>query len=186
MEKKAESVIKRIKGKAKRRRVQRDIPNRVCDFSMLWEGDIYSHTVGKDVWPDLELLTGYSIDVSEWMEFEFYDIVWFWNNQSDDTEQILGLWSGLSHRVGSDRCYWILSDKGKVLSQLTVQHLTTEEPRDPDFQEQIYDYHSSLEDVLGSEEFGTSFDGYESFINDDEEVIAKGDTNVEGYKVPPD
>ena len=29
-------------------------------------------------------------------------------------------------------------------------------------------------------------DGYDSFINDDKEGIAKGDPNKEGYKGPPD
>ena len=90
--------------------------------------------------------------------------MWFWNNQSDDTKPILGQWLGLSHRLGSALCYWILSEKGKVLSQNKVQHLTAEEPRYPDLQERICDYHGSLEDTLGSEEFGTSLDGYDSFI----------------------
>ena len=61
----------------------------------------------------------------------------------------------------------MLSEKVKVLSQTTVQHLTEEEPRDPDVQEHNRDYHGSLEDALGSEDFGTSLDGYDSFVNDD-------------------
>ena len=48
------------------------------------------------------------------------------------------------------------------------------------------DYHGYLEDVLGSEDFGTRLDEYDSFINDDEEGIAKGDPNKEGYQGPPD
>ena len=44
---KAETVIKIIKGKSKRIRVQRNIPKRVWDFSMVWEADIYYCTVGK-------------------------------------------------------------------------------------------------------------------------------------------
>ena len=98
---------------------------------------------------------------------------------------MLGRWLGVSNRVGSDLFYWILSEKGTVLSQTTVQHLTAEEPRDPDVQERICDYHGSLENVLGSEDFGDSLDGYDSFINDDEEGIAKGDPNEEGYQGPP-
>ena len=39
-----------------------------------------------------------------------------------------------------------------------------------------------MEASLGSEYFGTSVDGYESFVNDDEEVIAKGEPNEEGGK----
>ena len=99
---------------------------------------------------------------------------------------MLGRWIVVSHRVGSGLGYWILSEKGKFLSQTTVQHLTAEETIDPDVQERICDYHGSLEDVLGSENFGTSFDGYESFINDDEKGVSKGYPNQEGYHGPPD
>ena len=79
---------------------------------------------------------------------------------------MLGRWLGVSHRVEGDLCYCIISYKGKVLSITIVQHLTTEEPRDPDVQERIRDYHGSLEDALGSEDFGTSLDEYDSLMND--------------------
>ena len=95
--------------------------------------------------------------------------MWFWNNISDDTNPMLVRWLGVSHRVGSALCCWILSEKVKFLSRTTVHHLTAEEPRYPDFQEQIRDYHGPLEDTLGSKDFGTSLDGYDSFLNNDEE-----------------
>ena len=57
---------------------------------MVWESEIYSHTVGKDGRPDLERLTGDMIDISEWLEFEFYDLVLFCNNLPDDTNPMLG------------------------------------------------------------------------------------------------
>ena len=118
--------MKIIKGKAKRRRVQRNTHKRVWEFGMVLEAEIYSQIAGKDERPDLERLTGDKIDISEWMEFELYDLVWFWNNQSDDTKPMLGRWIGVSHRVGSALCYCICSDKGKVLSWTTVQNLAAE------------------------------------------------------------
>ena len=44
---------------------------RVWDFGMVWEADIYSRSTGKDVRPSLEQLTGDTLDISEWLEFEF-------------------------------------------------------------------------------------------------------------------
>ena len=90
---------------------------------------------------------------------------------------MLELWIGVSHRVGSALCYWNLSKKGKVLSHTTVQHLTADKPRVTNDKEMIHDYHGSLEGALVSDYFGTSLDGYNHFINDDEEVTAKGDPN---------
>ena len=45
---KAEMFIKIIKGEANRKRFQRNIHKRVWDFGMVWEGDIYYCTSGKD------------------------------------------------------------------------------------------------------------------------------------------
>ena len=126
---------------------------------MIWEAEIYFRTSGKYGHPALERVTWNTIDIYEWLEFEFYDLVWFCNNQSDDTKPMLGRWLVVSHRVGSALCYWIISKKGKVLSQTTVQHLNSEEPRDPDVQERIRDYHGSLEDALGIKDFFTTLDG---------------------------
>ena len=47
-----------------------------------------------------------------------------------------------------------------ILSWTTVQQITVEEPRDPDIQKQIHDYHGSLEDLILSKYFVTSLDGY--------------------------
>ena len=76
---------------------------------MIWEAVIDSCTAGKDGLPALEGLTGDTIDISEFPEFEFCDLVWFWNNQSGNTKPIFVRWLGVSPRVGSALCYWILN-----------------------------------------------------------------------------
>ena len=43
-----------------------------------------------------------------------------------------------------------------------------------------------MEYVLGKKDFGTSLDGYESFLNFDKEGIATCYLNEEGYQVHPD
>ena len=74
-----------------------------------------------------------------------------------------------------------LSIRKERLLCTTIHHLTADEPRYTDVQEQIHGYHGFLEDALGSEEFGASLNGYESFINDDEEGTSKGGLNEEEY-----
>ena len=83
---------------------------------MVWKAEIYSCTAVKDGCPALELLTGDTIDIYEWLEFEFYSLVWFWNNQPYDAKPSFRLWIGVSQRVGSAICYWILSEKVNYLS----------------------------------------------------------------------
>ena len=43
-------------------------------------------------------------------------------------------------------------------------------------------HHGSLKDALGSKEFGTRLDGYDYFVNVDEEGIAKGANNKRDIK----
>ena len=51
---KAEIVIKIINENSKIKRVQRNMPKRVCYFGMVWEAEIYSCTTGKYGCPSLE------------------------------------------------------------------------------------------------------------------------------------
>ena len=53
----------------------------------------------------LKRLTGYTTDISEWLEFKFYDLVWYWDNQNDSNETKIGLWIGVSNKLGIAKCY---------------------------------------------------------------------------------
>ena len=103
--------------------------------------------------------------MSEWVGFYLFDLVWFWKNQSDNKEPILGIWLGLSHRVGSVIYYWFMNEKGHLILCNTIQHLTAGEPRYTNIQQQIHDYHRLLEDALKSDNFVTGLDRYDTFIN---------------------
>ena len=168
---KAENAIGIIKAKAKRRRIRRRVPKRCWDFGLVWEAEIYCRTAGKDGRTAMERITGDTPDISEWIEYEFYCLCWFWNNQQDSSEPKIGRWLGVSHRVGSALCYWILSDTGKVVARTTVQHITRQEAAKPDVQQSIRDYHVSMNKAIGDDDFVTDLDGMTSFINDDVEDV---------------
>ncbi len=48
----------------------------------------------------MEQVTGETLDISEYLDFGFYDHVSFWDNAGLGEIQ-LGRWLGVSHRVGS-------------------------------------------------------------------------------------
>jgi hypothetical protein len=82
---------------------------------------------GRDNRPGIERLLGQTVDISEWLDFDFYERVWYWDQAKMDmaSEQArLGRWLGIAHRVGSDMTYWILTDTGNVIARSTVQHVT--------------------------------------------------------------
>jgi hypothetical protein len=85
-------------------------------------------------------VTGETPDISEWIDFEFYDRVWFYDHKKiemDSNGKRLARWLGIAHRVGSDLCYWLLLPSGKVLARTTVQHVTREDMLNEDVKMQI-------------------------------------------------
>lgn len=52
------------------------VPKRLWDYALEWFCEILSVTArGKDSIPGLEKILGYTINISEWLDFDFYDWV---------------------------------------------------------------------------------------------------------------
>ena len=63
------------------------------------------------------------MDISEYLNFSFYDQVWFKDNTGSslfDPSQ----WLVVSERTGRDVCYHVLNKNGNVVSRSTVQRVT--------------------------------------------------------------
>ena len=113
----------------------------------------------------MEILTGDTNDISEWTEFEFYDLCWYLENQTDKTEGNIGRWTGVSNRVVSALCYWVLTEKGKIIARTTVQHVTHDESENPEIQQSKRNYHTTLEFSIGADEFMSDLDDMDALIN---------------------
>ena len=98
----------------------------------------------------IERITGDTVDISEWMEFEFYDLCEYWDVPNTEDNPKIGRWLGVSHRVGSAMSYWILTSTGQVISQTTVQHLTSTKVDRPHIVARINNYHIDLDKKLGT------------------------------------
>ena len=81
-----------------------------------------------------ERIFGSTPDISEYVEFEFYDHCWYWDTpQSYPNEKKgLGRWLGVAHRVGQSMVYYIMNANGKVITRSTVSRL---DPPDYDVDE---------------------------------------------------
>ena len=149
---KAENTIGIIKSKYHNRMVRRKVPKAFWDFGVIWEAEIYSRTAGKDGRTPIERITGDTIDISEWLDFEFWDICWYWDPAGGDEKRQIGRWLGVSHHIGSALCYFIATASGKVISRTSVQHFTTNDVAQPEIQQAIRDYHESLDRNLKENE----------------------------------
>ena len=152
----AEREIGILRQRWRLKKAERNIPSRLWDYGMVYEGEVLSRiSRGITERPGLEEITGETVDLSEWLDFSFYDIVWYHDDpgtKNDDNSKHLGRWLGISHRVGSLMCYWILTKSGHVVSRTTVQHVLTTEAIDPVISQQIDDFNKEVNKVLRDEE----------------------------------
>ena len=107
--------------------IKRRSPKCVWDFGMVYKSVIISRiSRGHNGRTSMERITVDTVDISEWTDFEFYDLCWYWDKPNDWENSKLGRWLGVSHCIGSSLCYWILNDIGTMLARTIVQNVTRE------------------------------------------------------------
>jgi hypothetical protein len=91
----------------------------------------------------LEIITGETPDISEYLDFEFYDWVLYRSNAGLG-EIELARWLGVSHRVGRLMSDWILPESGIPISATTVQRMTNDERCTDEMQSRMKRYEDKL------------------------------------------
>ena len=103
----AEREIGELKMRWRSRMLKKKVPTRLWDYGLVYESNILNRIPrGSQQRTGLEVVTGETPDISEWIDFEFYDRVWFYDRKKmemDDTGRKLARWLGVAHRVGSDK-----------------------------------------------------------------------------------
>jgi hypothetical protein len=94
-----EGVIREVRKKRFRVMVRKSVPQRLWELRLLWVCDIQNRTSnsaqGLNNRCPLEKITGETIDISEYLDFGFYDWVWFRENTGLGKTK-LGRWLGVS------------------------------------------------------------------------------------------
>jgi hypothetical protein len=164
----AEGVIREVRKKWYRIMVRKKVPQRLWDYGLRWVCEIQNCTSnsargleGKCL---LEKVTQESVDISEYLDFGFYDWVWYKENAGLG-ETKLGRWLGVLHKVSTLMSFWILTRESKVLSRTIVQRATNLELQTDENKERITAYNKSISEGLGQEDF---------FVEDDEGKVTPG------------
>ena len=93
--------------------------------------------------------------------------VGIWDTPNDWENPKLGRWLGVSHRIGSSLCYWILNDIGTVLARTTVHHVTRDEIVNTEIMNRIQYYNEKLKKVVGDYQYVSTESEFERFVNED-------------------
>ena len=111
------------------------------------------------------------------MDFELYDILWWWDqldkpNATYDPRR-LALWPIISQKVGSDMCYWLINEIGKLVSNTLVEHIKRDDYLKPDIKSRINEFNKNLSEGLddGNLKLNGDMDGKFDFILPDEDFI---------------
>ena len=96
----------------------------------------------------MEMITGGTPDISEYLDYTFYDWVIFKENVIiGDTE--IGRFLGVSHSFGNLMTYNIITRHGKVLSRSTVQRVTQLELQQEETKSKCVEFTRNLNEYLG-------------------------------------
>ena len=175
---KAEEGIRILKSRTKRLMVHRDVPKRLWDFAYKYETEILNR-----VWqPKLqqtpeEEVFGETPNISEYLDFGFYDWVWYWN-VSDKTARV-GRWLGVSKNKGEHLSYWILPISGLPIVSSTVQSITQEEMRDPSVYNLLADFDEKVKQKFLVKDLKVDLTGVPDWSLLDDELTASVIDNVE-------
>ena len=100
----------------------------------------------------IESVTDEIVDISEYLDFGFYDRIWYHENVGLG-ERIHSRWLGFFHRIGSLMSYYILTQTGSVIARTTVQKVTNLEVQIDDYKELLAEYDSETHRRFKEDDF---------------------------------
>ena len=147
----AEGGIRELKRRFYRLVVKHGIPDRLWDFILDYVVDTMNITANYSRYSDgrvpLEVITGITPDITEYMDFTIYGWVYYRTDGGLGVNEI-GRWLGVSHRTGPMMTYWILPKSGRPISTDTVQQITESEKQTDVVKEQMTRWTTDVSKIL--------------------------------------
>ena len=148
---KVEGIIRELQKNWFRTMHCKQVPKRLWDYGLQWvskvrvttssdAGDLRNQT-------PLEQETGDTVDISEYLDFGFYDWCWYHENAGLGPTK-LGRWLGVAHTVGVLMSYWILTVNSTVIARTTVQRVTSLEMQQGHMKERTLAFDEAIRDKI--------------------------------------
>ena len=88
--------------------ITKSVPRRMWDFGLVHQSEIVQCIPQDNGHSGYKEVTGVMPDISEYLDFDFWDLVWYWDKchpSLSKYDRLFAHWAGVSHHVGSDLCY---------------------------------------------------------------------------------
>jgi hypothetical protein len=184
----AEDQIREVRRRWKLMCQRKRIPTRLWDYAMVHITKLMNMTArGSNGRTGHEEITGETPDISEYVDFDFYDWVWYWDTPDKENSPKIGRWLGPSHRIGASMCFYVLANNGEVVSRSSVQHLTQVEMMKDEIKAWLEAIDNEIHGRLRDDRFECRHE-YENafYINDEEDDLEPEEPNdipeIEEYK----
>ena len=92
---------------------------------------------------------GYTSDISEFIEFKWYDWVWYYDPTKPERAQI-GRWLGPAHNAGQGLAYYILNENIEVVMRSSVTAFKESEIGSSETQERQKAFTNDIEEKIGN------------------------------------
>jgi hypothetical protein len=117
-------------------------PKQLWDFCTLYTTDLRNRIVRplrqQHERTPYEILTGNTLDILEFLEFEWYQPVWYYEPTAfPEQRKHLARWIGVAHRVGQAMCYWLLPESGIPIARTSIQSVASGEINTETFKETL-------------------------------------------------
>ena len=127
------------------------VPKRLWDYGLKWVSEVRVRTSSdandlKGRTP-LEWVTGDTVDISEYLDFGFYNWCWYHENAGLGPTK-LGRWLGVAHKVGGLMSYWVLTINCTVIARTTVQRITLLEMQTSHMKERTRAFDEATKDKI--------------------------------------
>ena len=171
---------------------QKHVPPRLWDYGYRWCCEIMSRTVNSVYSTEgrtpIEEITGDTPDISEYMDFCFYDFIWY-RNESGFGENKLGRWLGVSHMIGPAMAYYVLTATCQVVSRTAVSRITRLEHQDEQNKALMKKFDDGVNPRLANDKFKISgfegVDAWQEIAEDhDSEYVEEYDRVINDETVP--
>jgi hypothetical protein len=148
-----EVEIRELKRHVRRLMERTNSPRPLWDFCSMYIMDLRNRLVrplsqlqGRTPY---ELLTGNTPDISEFLEYEWYQPVWYYDLAPfPQQRKRIARWIGIAHRIGQAMCYWLLPESGIPIARTSIQAITQDELATHTIQAQLQSYDAQIANVI--------------------------------------
>jgi hypothetical protein len=166
-----EVEIRELKKNVHRLISRTQTPKQLWDFCTLYTTDLRNHLVrplqqqhGRTPY---EILTGKTPDISEFLEFQWYQPVWYYEPTAfPELRKHLARWIGAAHRVGQAM---LLPESGIPIARTSIQPVASDEMDTETFKEILAQFDQQIGDKL--KVITDPIQGFQLYCEDVDEVL---------------